>query len=183
MGTGVKTGDIYWFTGLSGAGKTTIGRAFYELFRDTSQATVFLDGDALRQAIGDGLGYDQNDRLLCAMRYARLCKLLADQGTGVVIATISMLHEVHRWNRANIDRYHEIYIRVPIDILRSRDAKGIYKEAAAGNTKNVYGIDLPFEEPREPDLVIDNDGSQAPDDIAHILWERLRPAPLGEPTR
>ena len=183
MGDGVKTGEVYWFTGLSGAGKTTIGRAFFKRFRDTTPGAVFLDGDALRQSIGDGLGYDPNDRLLCAMRYARLCKLLADQGTSVVIATISMFHEVHQWNRSHIDRYHEVYLRVPIDVLRSRDTKGIYREAAAGKTKNVYGIDLPFEEPREPDHVIDNDGSQNPDDIAQILWERLRPTPLGELTR
>jgi phosphohistidine swiveling domain-containing protein len=93
------------------------------------------------------------------MRNARLCRLLAEQGTDVICATISLFHEVHRWNRENIPSYREIYLRVPLDELRRRDSKGIYAGAERGDTRDVVGIDVPAEAPEAPDLVLDNHGS------------------------
>ncbi len=92
------------------------------------------------------------------MRNARLCCLLAGQGIDVVCATISLIHEVQRWNRENIPGYSEIYLRVPIDELRRRDSKGIYTGAQCGREGNVVGLDVPAEEPEAPDLVLDNYG-------------------------
>ena len=93
------------------------------------------------------------------MRNARLCRLLAEQGGDVVCATISMFHEVQRWNRENIPGYREIYLRVPIDELRRRDQKGIYVGAQRGDTRDVVGLDVPAEAPEAPDLVLDNYGA------------------------
>ncbi len=93
------------------------------------------------------------------MRNARLCRLLAEQGADVVCATISLFHEVQRWNRENIPGYHEIYLRVPIDELRRRDNKGIYAGAQRGDTRDVVGLDVPAEAPKAPDLVLDNYGA------------------------
>jgi hypothetical protein len=101
----------------------------------------------------------QADRRRSAMRNARLCRLLAEQGADVVCATISLFHEVQRWNRENIPGYREIYLRVPMDELRRRDSKGIYAGAQRGDTRDVVGLDVPAEAPEAPDLVLDNYGA------------------------
>lgn len=126
--------------------------------RAAGRPVIFLDGDALRGAVSEDLDYSPGSRRVSAMRNARLCRLLAAQGMDVVCATISLFHEVHRWNRANIPGYLEIYLRVPLEELRRRDTKGIYGRAPGGNHQ-VVGIDLPAETPQAPDLILDNHGA------------------------
>ena len=106
---------VYWITGLSGAGKTTIGKLFYEKLKTEHPNTVFLDGDMLRKVFGDDLGYTREERIKCAMRYSRLCAMLQEQGMHVVCCTISMFDCVRDWNRENINNYREIYIKVSMD--------------------------------------------------------------------
>ena len=119
-------GRVFWITGLSGAGKTTSGAGIVEPVAMIGRPVTFLDGDALRAAIAEDLGHSAPTGARSAMRNARLCRLLAEQGADVVCATISLFHEVQRWNRENIPGYREIYLRVPLDELRRRDTKGIY---------------------------------------------------------
>src|SRR6516164_1731769 len=153
-----SSGRVFWITGLSGAGKTTVGRELWTRLRAAGRPAVFLDGDALRAVIAEDLGYSVGSRRQSAMRNARLCRLLARQGTDVVCATISLFHEVQRWNRENIPGYREIYLRVPIEELRRRDSKGIYAEARRSDARDVVGLDVPAEAPEAPDLVLDNYG-------------------------
>ena len=152
-------GRVFWITGLSGAGKTTLGRELWSRLRAAGRPVTFLDGDALRAVIAEDLGHSADDRRRSAMRNARLCRLLAEQGADVVCATISLFHEVQRWNRENIPGYREIYLRVPIDELRRRDSKGIYAGAQRGDARDVVGLDVPAEAPEAPDLVLDNYGA------------------------
>ncbi len=168
-----SAGRVFWVTGLSGAGKTTIGRLFFELLRARNAAAVFLDGDILREIFGNDLGHSREERLKSAMRNSRLCKMLADQGIDVVCATISLFRECQEWNRAHIPGYHEIYLRVPMRVLVERDQKQLYSRALRGEVKDVMGVHLPVEEPDRPEIVIDNDGSQAPQWIAKMLFEKL----------
>ncbi len=154
----ITPGRVFWLTGLSGAGKTTLGRELWRRLRAEGRPATFLDGDALRAAIADDLGHSTADRKRSAMRNARLCRLLAQQGCDVVCATISLLHDVQRWNRENIPGYREIYLRVPMKELRRRDSKGIYGNAPRGGMRNVVGIDVRAEIPQAPDLVLDNYG-------------------------
>jgi cytidine diphosphoramidate kinase len=154
-----SAGRVFWITGLSGAGKTTLGRELTSRLRAAGHPVTFLDGDALRSVIAEDLGHSAEDRRRSAMRNARLCRLLAEQGVDVVCATISLFHEVQRWNRENIPGYREIYLRVPIDELRRRDSKGIYAGAQRGDARNVVGLDLPAEAPEAPDIVLDNYGA------------------------
>lgn len=163
-------GTVYFFTGLSGAGKTTIGGLFHRRLKARKQAVVLLDGDEIRPVFCEDSGYTREERHKRAARIFRVCKMLADQGIDVVVCSISMFSEVRRWNREHIDNYREIYIKVSKDTLMRRNQKGLY---TAG--KNVVGIDLPFDEPDAPDLVIHNDGQEPPEEIVRWLEALLFP--------
>lgn len=164
-GVEVKKGTVYWVTGLAGAGKTTIGGMLYHWLRRKSDAVVFLDGDRMRDVFGANQEYDLKQRNMLAMQYARLCKMLCDQGITVVCATISMFHDVRKWNRENIGFYREIYLKVPLSVLAERDQKGLYSRLMRGEAANVMGVDIEFEEPVSPDLTIHNDGKESPGEI------------------
>ena len=148
-----ETGTVYFFTGLSGAGKTTLGSLFYERLKSTKPNVVFLDGDQIRPVFGEDSGYTYEDRLKWAGRIFRVCKMLSEQGIDVICCSIAMFSSVREWNRANIPAYKEIYIRVKKETLMSRNQKGLYTKG-----HNVVGIDLPFDEPQSPDIIIQNDG-------------------------
>ena len=162
---------VYWLTGLSGAGKTTIGRLWRDALRAAGETVIFLDGDEMRTVFGTGLGFNAADRRRLAESYGRLCALLAGQGITVVCCTISMFHSVREWNRANIPGYYEVYIEASMDTLRRRDQKGLYSQ----NADNVAGVGLLVELPDAPDLVLDNNGQWTPEEQV----ERLRAAALG----
>jgi adenylylsulfate kinase-like enzyme/phosphohistidine swiveling domain-containing protein len=174
-------GLVFWITGLSGAGKTSVGRELWNRLRAAGRPVTFLDGDALRAVIAEDLGHSTADRRRSAMRNARLCRLLAAQGADVVCATISLFHEVQRWNRKNIPGYREIYLRVPIDELKRRDSKGIYAGAESGDARDVVGLDVPAEAPEAPDLILENYGgldiATAVERILTVCDRRDRAAP------
>lgn len=167
-----RQNQVYWLTGLSGAGKTTIGRLWRDELRRSGETVVFLDGDEMRSVFGVGLGFSGADRRKLAESYGRLCALLSNQGVTVVCCTISMFHSVRAWNRANIPGYYEVYIQASMDTLRRRDQKGLYSQ----NADNVAGVGLQVELPDAPDLVLDNNGGRTPEEQIAIL----RAAALGE---
>ena len=141
--------NLFFFTGLSGAGKTTVGSLFYQRLKNTKPNAVYLDGDEIRVAFGEDVGYTNDDRLRWAGRIFRVCRLLSDQGIDVVCCSIAMFDTVRRWNREHIPNYKEIYIRVKKETLIQRNQKGLYTGG-----RNVVGVDLPFDEPQSPDLVL-----------------------------
>lgn len=156
-------GRVYWVTGLAGSGKSTLGRGLWQRLRESGRAAIFLDGDMLREVFGDDLGYSLEDRRKSAMRNSRLCRLLSDQGLDVVCATISMFHSCRVWNRTHIRNYVEVFVKAPREVLFARDQKQLYSMALRGDIGNVMGMDLSIEEPEQPDIVLDNDGTFAPD--------------------
>jgi len=164
-------GRVYWITGLSGAGKTTVGRELWRRLRTAGRSAIFLDGDALREVIAEDLGHSTTNRRTSAMRNARLCRMLASQGTDVVCPTISLFHEVQLWNRRNIPGYCEIYLRVPMEELRRRDAKGIYAAADRGDLRDVVGLDVPAEVPEAPNLLLDNFGPLDSSSAVDRIWK------------
>lgn len=163
-------GTVYFFTGLSGAGKTTIGGLFHQRLKATKPNVVLLDGDEIRVAFGEDVGYTNDERLRWAGRIFRVCKLLSAQGIDVVVCSIAMYENVRRWNRENIPNYKEIYIKVSKNTLMQRNQKGLY---TAG--KNVVGIDLPSDEPQNPDIVLHNDGERTPLELVEQLERALYP--------
>lgn len=161
-------GTVFWITGLSGAGKTTVGKVLYHKIREAGSNVVFLDGDMLRAVFGDDLGYSREDRLRSAKRNARISHLLASQGINVVCCTISMFEEVRRWNRENNENYMEVYLKVPIDILRERNQKNLYVEAE----DELVGLGIGMEEPECPDIEVVNNGVRTPEDIADEIMKK-----------
>lgn len=147
--------NVFWITGLSGAGKSTLCRKLVEHLREKKRTVVMLDGDELREVMGAIHSHTQEERKELAMRYARLCKMIASQGVDVAIATISLFREVHEWNRANIPGYVEIYLDVPKEELIRRDPKQIYARAARDELKNVAGIDFAVDAPESPDVRVE----------------------------
>ncbi len=148
---------VIWLIGLSGAGKTAIGRELFTEVKKSHTNTVFIDGDLIREVMGDNLGHTIEDRKKNADRICRLCRMLDRQGINVVCAILSLFHESHEWNRKNYSKYYEIFINASMDTLTKRNQKGLYTDALAGKIDNVVGVDIPFEPPRNPDLVIEND--------------------------
>jgi len=164
-------GTVYWITGLSGAGKTTVGKIIYEELKKKKDNVVLLDGDELRNAIAADLGYTNEDRHESARRNTRLCNLLANQNIDVVCCTICMFEDIRRWSREHNEKYVEVYIKVPMDILRQRNQKNLYVDSQ----DEVVGIGVGMEEPQNPDIVIVNDGSKTPNEIAdRILKEAVK---------
>jgi adenylylsulfate kinase len=143
----------YWVTGLSATGKTTLSSLLVTHLRSLGKTVIYLDGDELRQVLADE-AYTREERIALAMRYARLCKLLSEQGIDVVIAVIGMFKEIHKWNRVNIANYIEIFIDTPLSELKKRDPKKLYRDVELGVIKNVAGIDLKIDIPSNPDIHI-----------------------------
>ncbi len=135
------------------------------------RSAIFLDGDALREVIAEDLGHSVANRRASAMRNARLCRMLASQGTDVVCPTISLFHEIQVWNRSNIPGYCEIYLRVPMEELRRRDPKGIYAAADRGDLRDMVGLDVPAELPETPNLVLDNFGLLDSSAAVDRIWK------------
>lgn len=154
--SGVKM--VIWLIGLSGAGKSTIGKLLYQRMKLEKPNTIFLDGDEIRKAMGNDLGYSLKDRKLNADRICRFCQLFESQDIEVVCSILSLFPESRSWNRLNLKQYLEVFIDVPLEVLKERDPKGIYQKAAKGEASNVAGVDLPFKKPQNPHLTIVNHG-------------------------
>jgi adenylylsulfate kinase len=156
------TASVVWITGLSAAGKTTIASALVGELRARGDAALLLDGDAVRRAIqAQDAGHDRGGRLRNAYRIARLACLIAQQDIIAVVATMSLFHEIHAWNRANFPRYLEVLLDVSAEVLRQRDPKGLYADLFSGKEENVAGFDLAVEIPRAPDMIIANNDGEA----------------------
>jgi cytidine diphosphoramidate kinase len=170
-------GKVIWLTGLSGSGKTTLAHELVKRLHACSNAIVMLDGDVLRDVFGAATTNTKNHgregRLALAFQYAHLCRVIANQGLTVVIATISLFKEVHAWNRENLPGYFEVYLKVPLEELRRRDPKGIYRRFDAGELSDVAGMDLTVDEPEAADLVIEFQAGQSPVLFADKLLNKL----------
>ena len=162
---------MIWITGLAGAGKSSVAEALRAQLAAASRRAILLDGDRLRAIFSGPQKFDPDSRKALAFQYARLCRELSDQGFDVICATISMFHEVQAWNRTHIAGYVEVYLRVPLDILKARDQKGLYSRGEKAGP--VAGLDYPAEEPIAPDLVIDHHGDIKPETAASIIIEKF----------
>ena len=173
------SGLTIWLTGLSGAGKSTIaGRLVPELRRRGLRVEV-LDGDVVRQNLSAGLGFSREDRDTNIRRIGFVADLLTRHGVVVIVAAISPYRETRAEVRRSIGSFLEVYVRCPIDVLERRDPKGLYHKALAGELPHFTGVSDPYEEPEEPDVVVDTATEGIEESVARVLAavdERI-PAP------
>ena len=149
-------GKLIWITGLSGSGKTTIGREVYNKIKKKYSNTIFLDGDNFREIFGNDLKYNVQDRLENARRMHKICKFLVNQNINVICSTMSLFKEIHDLNKKNISNYYEIFIECEINELIKRDQKGLYSKALKEKKNDVVGINFSYDKPVNPNLIIDN---------------------------
>jgi cytidine diphosphoramidate kinase len=147
---------IIWLIGLSASGKTVIGKEIHKVLSNSSTPWVFLDGDDFRQIQGESLGHTVGGRKKNADRISNLCKYLDLNNINVVACVLSIFHENQQYNRNTFNNYKEIYIKVNLEIAQKRDNKNLYSKALSNEIKNVVGIDIPFPEPLNPDIIYDN---------------------------
>ena len=152
-----RTGFVFWITGLSGSGKTTIGTSLQGRLNEEGYCTLFFDGDMVREMLKGEYGYSAEERLRISRVYGSFCKNIASQGVNVVMSCIALFHEVHEWNRNNIENYIEVLIDVSKEELSRRDSKNIYSNYLNGKIENVAGMDIVPEFPKNPDLILKND--------------------------
>jgi adenylyl-sulfate kinase len=164
-----QKGFTLWFTGLSGAGKTTLARIVETELRGRGHNVEVLDGDVVRTNLSKGLGFSKEDRDTNIRRIGFVCDLLARNGVVAIAAAISPYRDVREEVRKTIGSFVEVYVKCPIDVLAERDVKGLYKKALAGEIKNFTGIDDPYEEPLSPEVVIQTDTETPEQSAARIL--------------
>jgi adenylylsulfate kinase len=168
----VNQGFTIWFTGLSGAGKTTISRLVEtDLFRRGLPVEV-LDGDIVRQHLSQGLGFTKADRDTNIMRIAFVSKLLTRNGVVTLVSVISPYREARELARKEIGRFVEVYVKCPLQTCIARDVKGLYRKALEGTIPAFTGISDPYEEPINPEIVLHTD-RQTPEESATRVLQRL----------
>jgi adenylylsulfate kinase len=147
-----KRGVTVWFTGLSGAGKTTICRAVEQELRNRELRLEVLDGDVVRENLTKGLGFSKEDRDENIRRIGFVAKLLTQNEVIVLVSAISPYRAVREEVRQKIGNFVEVYVSAPLEICEQRDVKGLYKRARAGEIKQFTGIDDPYEPPTHPEI-------------------------------
>ncbi|MFT4538062.1 MAG: adenylylsulfate kinase-like enzyme [Planctomycetota bacterium] len=157
----ILSGRVFWITGLSGSGKTTVAMQLHQRWIELGNETLLLDGDEVRSLFGSDLGHEAEDREVSAWRNARMCVSLAEAGFDVICATISMFEDVRSWLRENAPGYLEIFLRVPEQERRTRDPKGLYEQASS-NQGLMAGLNQSCDLPVAPDLILDNHDDLTP---------------------
>ena len=166
---------VLWFTGFSGSGKSTVANAVEFLLHQNFQAhTYLLDGDNIRTGLNRDLGFSMEDRQENIRRLGEVCKLFVDAGLIVLTAFISPLASDRNQIRQclPVDSFVEIYVECPLEVCETRDPKGLYKKARAGEIKQFTGIDSDYEIPTTPEITI-NTAKHSPAECADIIIQYL----------
>jgi sulfate adenylyltransferase/3'-phosphoadenosine 5'-phosphosulfate synthase len=181
----VSKGFVVWFTGLSGAGKSTVAGALAAELARRGRHAELLDGDEVRTHLSKGLGFSKEDRDTNIRRIGYVARLVARSGGVAITAAISPYREVRDEVRAQTPGFVEVYMRCPIDTLAERDVKGLYRKALAGEIANFTGVSDPYEEPLHPEVVCDTARETPEQSLSKVLdaLERLGHLPRMVPDR
>jgi adenylylsulfate kinase len=165
-------GFTLWFTGLSGAGKTTIAEIVEHELKERGRTVEVLDGDIVRTNLSKGLGFSREDRNINVLRIGFVANLLTRNGVGVIVSAISPYKEARDQVRRRIVDFVEVFVDAPLEVCAERDVKGLYKKAYAGEIKEFTGVSDPYEPPAAPDLVLKTD-EEEPQESARKVIEKL----------
>ena len=166
-----QIGVTLWFTGLSGAGKTTISQAVEKELRLLDYKVESLDDDVVRQNLTKGLGFSREDRDENIRRIGFVANLLTRNQVIVLVSAISPYREVRSEVRDRIGDFVEVYVNAPLKVCEARDVKGLYKKARSGMIKNFTGIDDPYEPPINPEVECKTDSETLEQSVAKVLTQ------------
>lgn len=162
-------GLVVWLTGLSSAGKSTLGEELFERFRAAGRRVELLDGDIVRQCLSRDLGYSKHDRDENIRRIGFVAELLARNGVIVIVSAISPYRAIRDEVRNRIPGFIEVYVNAPIDVCEHRDVKGLYRRARSGELRGMTGIDDPYEPPLHPEVECRTDLETVQQSIEKII--------------
>jgi adenylyl-sulfate kinase len=165
-------GFTLWFTGMSGAGKSTISHVIEQRLRAHGAKVEVLDGDVVRTYLSRGLGFSREDRDENIRRIGFVSELLSRNGVIAIVAAISPYRAVREEVRQRIENFVEVYVECPIEVLAERDVKGLYKKALAGEIANFTGISDPYEPPAAPEVTV-NSSMETVEQSADRIWATL----------
>ena len=165
----IDRGFTVWLTGLSGAGKSTIANLLEQKLRKAKKNVEVLDGDVVRTNLSKGLGFSKEDRDTNIRRIAFVCDLLTRNGVGVISAAISPYRDVRDESLGMIGDCIEVYVKCPLDELVNRDVKGLYAKALRGEIENFTGVSDPYEEPINPDVLVETDKETVEQSVDKVL--------------
>jgi len=162
-------GVTVWFTGLPCSGKTTIANKLADILKNRGFRVERLDGDIIREELTSDLGFSRKDRDENIKRVTFVAKLLTRNDVIVLATFISPYRERRNKSRKEIDDFLEVYVKCPVEECIKRDVKGMYKKALEGKIKGFTGIDDPYEEPIEPDLIIETNKEKVEESVDKVL--------------
>ncbi len=167
---------VLWFTGLSGSGKSTVARRLEKRLFSQGVQTTYLDGDNVRHGLNGDLGFSPVDRKENIRRVAEVARLAFDHGTLTICTFISPFNTDREFARSllPIDRFIEIYVKCDLEVLKRRDPKGLYAKALSGEILEFTGISSPYEEPSNPEIVVETDVQNVDEIVEHIVDELTR---------
>lgn len=151
----LKRGVTVWLTGLPSSGKSTIARQLERLFRKWKLKVELLDGDVVRTHLSKGLGFSREDREINLKRVGFVCQLLTRNDVAALASVVSPYRDIRDYNRRLIGSFVEVYVKASVEECEKRDVKGLYKKARAGEIKGFTGVDDPYEEPLNPEVLCD----------------------------
>ena len=164
-----QRGVTVWFTGLSGAGKTTIAHQLEQVLRERGRNVEILDGDVVRTHLSKGLGFSKEDRDINIRRIGFVCHLLARNGVVAIASAISPYRDVRGEVREMVGDFVEVFVNAPLEVCEERDVKGLYKKARAGEIKEFTGISAPYEAPEKAELLVKTHEQSVEQSTAQIL--------------
>ncbi len=165
----MKEGFVVWLTGLPGSGKTTIARELEPELKKRGLRVEVLDGDEIRQNLSKGLGFSREDRETHLKRVTYVAKLLSRNGVAVIAAFISPYRNIREYARKETTNFIEVYVKCSVEACAKRDPKGLYKKASSGQIKDLTGPQDLYEEPLQPDLVVDTETLNLRESVDTIL--------------
>jgi adenylylsulfate kinase len=167
-----ERGFTLWFTGLSGAGKTTIAEIVEHELRERERRVEVLDGDIVRTNLSKGLTFSRDDRNINVLRIGFVANLLTRNGVGVIVSAISPFKEARDQVRRRIVDFVEIFVDAPLEVCAERDVKGLYAKAFSGEIPQFTGVSDPYEPPNAPDLILKT-AEETPEESARRVIEKL----------